>query len=141
DRKALARLVDQRVRPGADEDPVVIDVRIDLVADGIGRDAADLPLQPAIDRIVVRRDLDTGTLAWADEGDVARRHSRLDQQAFVERHDLHDLAIGRDDAADRRHLDILDHAAYWRAQGQALERVRPAAHDGGQRFDLLADLG
>ncbi len=76
-----------------------------------------------------------------NEGDVARRDARLDQQTLVQRHDLHELAVGRHHTADGGDLDILDDAPYRRTQGQARDGIGAALEHGGEGFDIGVGLG
>ena len=61
----------QEVLAGAHKNTVIELIALDLVLDGVGRDVDHPPLQPAVDGVVVGRDLDHRALAGVDERHIA----------------------------------------------------------------------
>ena len=92
------------------DDDVEIGLFRRLVVDRVGGDLHHPPVEPAIGREIVGGDLDQRLVADLDEGDVARLDARFDQQFVAHRDDFHDLLPGRDEAADGRHLEVVDDA-------------------------------
>ena len=136
-----ACLIDQVILAGADKHPVVKHLRLGLVLNGVRGNGLDHAVQPAVNGVVVGGDFDQRLLVRMDKSDITRREAGFDQQVIVHWHDLHQLAVGRDHAADGGDLDVFHDPAHRRFHRQAGDGILAALEDRRNHIHFRVGLG